>query len=76
MPTNVRPMLATLVHEPFDRRGWLFEIKWDGYRAIAEVDKGQVRLYSRNGLSFTSAIGRSPPPCKSWSTRPCSTARS
>jgi bifunctional non-homologous end joining protein LigD len=46
-------MLATLVHQPFDRRGWLFEIKWDGYRAIAEVDKGQVRLYSRNGLSFT-----------------------
>jgi hypothetical protein len=30
MPTNVRPMLATLVHQPFDRRGWLFEIKWDG----------------------------------------------
>ena len=53
MPTNVRPMLATLVREPFDRRGWLFEIKWDGYRAIAEVDKGQVRLYSRNALSFT-----------------------
>jgi hypothetical protein len=49
MPTNVRPMLATLVHQPFDRRGWLFEIKWDGYRVIAEVDKGQVRLYSRNG---------------------------
>src|SRR6516165_8686357 len=53
MPTNVRPMLATLVHQPFDRRGWLFEIKWDGYRAIAEVDRVQVRLYSRNGLSFT-----------------------
>jgi bifunctional non-homologous end joining protein LigD len=53
MPTNVRPMLATLVHQPFDRRGWLFEFKWDGYRTIAEVDKGQVRLNSRNGLSFT-----------------------
>jgi bifunctional non-homologous end joining protein LigD len=46
-------MLAMLVHQPFDRRGWLFEIKWDGYRAIAEVDKGNVRLYSPNGLSFT-----------------------
>jgi len=53
MPTNVRPMLATLVDRPFDRVGWIFEIKWDGYRVIAEVDKGQVRLYSRNGLSFT-----------------------
>ncbi len=52
MPTNVRPMLATLVDKPFDRAGWVFELKWDGYRAIAEVDKGRVRLYSRNGLSF------------------------
>jgi hypothetical protein len=57
MPINVRPMLAMLVHQPFDRRGWLFEIKWDGYRAIAEVDKGQVRLYLRNGLSFTVHFG-------------------
>jgi bifunctional non-homologous end joining protein LigD len=53
MPTNVRPMLATLVDKPFDRAGWLFEIKWDGYRVMAEVDKGHVQLYSRNGLSFT-----------------------
>jgi bifunctional non-homologous end joining protein LigD len=53
MPTNVRPMLATLVDSPFDRAGWIFELKWDGYRVIAEVDKGRVRLFSRNGLSFT-----------------------
>jgi bifunctional non-homologous end joining protein LigD len=46
-------MLATLVDRPFDRPGWLFEIKWDGYRVMAELDKGHVRLYSRNGLSFT-----------------------
>jgi bifunctional non-homologous end joining protein LigD len=52
MPSKLRPMLATLVDKPFDRAGWIFEIKWDGYRAIAEVDKGRVRLYSRNGLSF------------------------
>jgi bifunctional non-homologous end joining protein LigD len=38
MPTNGRPTLATLVHQPFDRHGWLFEIQWEGYRAIAEVD--------------------------------------
>jgi bifunctional non-homologous end joining protein LigD len=53
MPANVRPMLATLVDKPFDRAGWIFEIEWDGYRVIAEVDKGHVRLFSRNGLSFT-----------------------
>lgn len=48
----VKPMLATLVEKPFDRHGWVFEIKWDGYRAIAEVSGGHVRLYSRNLLSF------------------------
>ena len=45
-------MLATLTAEPFDDPTWLFEIKWDGYRAIAEVEAGAVRLYSRNLLSF------------------------
>src|SRR5262249_52063857 len=34
------------------RAGWLFELKWDGYRAISEVKKGRVRLYSRNQRSF------------------------
>src|SRR5262249_53902727 len=53
MTANVRPMLATLVDKPFDRPGWIFEIKWDGYRIMAQLDNGQVRLYSRNGLPFT-----------------------
>ncbi len=52
MPRAVRPMLATLVDRPFDREGWLFEPKWDGYRAIAEVRGGGVRLYSRNRKPF------------------------
>lgn len=53
MPRPVRPMLATETNVPFDRKGWLFEVKWDGYRAIAEIEQeGEVRLYSRNGLSF------------------------
>ena len=52
MPHNLRPMLATLVDEPFERKGWIFEIKWDGYRGIAEVGRGSLRLYSRNLLSF------------------------
>jgi bifunctional non-homologous end joining protein LigD len=49
---KVKPMLATLIDEPFNRENWLFEIKWDGYRAIAEIDDRGVALYSRNHKSF------------------------
>jgi len=52
MPHNLKPMLATLVKEPFDHPDWLFEVKWDGYRAVAEIRDGTVSLYSRNGTSF------------------------
>ena len=52
MLRKVSPMLATPVTRPFSRAGWLFEIKWDGYRAIAEIEGGQVQLYSRNQLSL------------------------
>jgi bifunctional non-homologous end joining protein LigD len=46
-------MLATLVDAPFDDDGWLFEIKWDGYRAICAIDeKGKLTLVSRNGLDM------------------------
>lgn len=56
-PKSVKPMLATLVDQPFDRPDWLFEIKWDGFRAIGEVENGAVRLYSRNMLSFADRFG-------------------
>ena len=47
------PMLATLVDEAFDDPDWLFEIKWDGYRAICVVrEDGKMTLTSRNGLDF------------------------
>jgi bifunctional non-homologous end joining protein LigD len=48
IPRNVKPMLATLVDEPFDDDRWLFELKWDGYRGIAVVEKDTVTLTSRN----------------------------
>jgi len=53
MPQKVKPMLATLVNEPFDDPDWIYEVKWDGYRSIAYVKKGVVELYSRNNKSFT-----------------------
>ncbi|MFL5730890.1 MAG: DNA ligase D [Cytophagaceae bacterium] len=52
MPHDLKPMLATLVDEPFDSKEWIYEIKWDGYRAIAECNYNKVLLYSRNNLSF------------------------
>jgi DNA ligase D-like protein (predicted ligase) len=52
----ISPMSATLSDEPaFDNPKWLFEIKWDGYRAVAELKGKDTRLYSRNGLSFAKA---------------------
>jgi bifunctional non-homologous end joining protein LigD len=45
-------MLAKETDEAFDDKDWLYEIKWDGYRAIAEISKDNIELYSRNGNSF------------------------
>ena len=52
IPKNIEPMLATLVNDPVDEKGWLYEIKWDGYRAVAYMNKGAVDLRSRNNKSF------------------------
>ena len=54
MPTAIHPMLATSVDDPFDDPEWLFEIKWDGYRAIAFIAGGKVRLVSRNQNDLTA----------------------
>ncbi len=53
MPADVHPMLATSVEKPFDDSEWLFEIKWDGYRAVSFVQNGKVRLVSRNQNDLT-----------------------
>ena len=53
LPHITTPMLATLVDAPFDDPNWFFEVKWDGYRAIASIDaSGSVTLTSRNGLDL------------------------
>jgi bifunctional non-homologous end joining protein LigD len=48
MQFELRPMLATLTDKPFDNPDWVFETKWDGFRAIAVATPGQATLYSRN----------------------------
>lgn len=52
LPATIAPMLATLVDKPTDASGWLYEVKWDGYRAIALLQKGNVQLISRNNKPF------------------------
>jgi len=54
MPAFIQPMLATLVDEPFQSSDWLYEVKWDGYRALALLEGSQVRLLSRNRNDLTS----------------------
>ncbi len=48
IPQDLKPMLATLVDKPFDEPGWLYEVKWDGYRALVYLNNGEVEMRSRN----------------------------
>jgi bifunctional non-homologous end joining protein LigD len=54
MPTAITPMLASLCDKPFDDPNWLFEIKWDGYRAVTFIEDDDVRLVSRNHNDLTA----------------------
>ncbi|SHF56064.1 bifunctional non-homologous end joining protein LigD [Kaistia soli DSM 19436] len=57
MPDFVPPELATLVAAPPEGARWLHEIKFDGYRLIARIADGEVRLLTRTGLDWTSKFG-------------------
>jgi bifunctional non-homologous end joining protein LigD len=48
IPFRAQPMLATLVRKPFDRAGWVYEEKYDGYRILAYKEGSKVTLLSRN----------------------------
>ncbi|MGD0872262.1 MAG: DNA ligase D [Bryobacteraceae bacterium] len=50
MPAAIEPMLATLAGQPPRGAEWLFEVKWDGVRAIAFIEREEVRITSRSGL--------------------------
>jgi bifunctional non-homologous end joining protein LigD len=55
LPTGgVEPELATLVDRPPRGEGWIYEIKYDGYRALLEIDGGDVHLYTRRGNDWTA----------------------
>ncbi|HEX3748743.1 MAG TPA: DNA ligase D [Bryobacteraceae bacterium] len=50
MPAAIDPMLATLTEKAPRGEDWLFEIKWDGIRAIVSLEREEVRISSRNGI--------------------------
>ncbi|MGE0404716.1 MAG: non-homologous end-joining DNA ligase [Candidatus Korobacteraceae bacterium] len=54
MPQVIRPMLATLVEDVFSHPDWLYEVKWDGYRAVTFIRDGKLRLVSRNQNDLTA----------------------
>lgn len=59
LPDAFAPELATLVAMPPVSLGdWIFEVKFDGYRMLARVDAGDVRIFSRNGLDWTAKLKR------------------
>lgn len=53
MPSQIKPMLATLVDEPFSDSNWIFETKWDGYRSVCFIKNGAARFVSRNQIEMT-----------------------
>jgi bifunctional non-homologous end joining protein LigD len=54
LPTFVEPMLAATVDNPPAGAGWVHEIKFDGYRLMARIDRGRVKLLTRKGLDWTT----------------------
>ena len=56
---NFRPVRLSRRAEPFDSEDFIFEIKHDGFRALAFIENGQCRLVSRNGNTFTRFTGLS-----------------
>ena len=66
LPVDIKPMLATLVDQPFEEKGWLYEIKWDGYRAISYLYNGMVEIKSRNNLSFNDKYRSVAAALKQW----------
>lgn len=56
LPAHFKPQLATLVESPPRGEGWVYEVKFDGYRLLARVEGGDVQLFTRNGNNWTSKL--------------------
>jgi bifunctional non-homologous end joining protein LigD len=59
LPDTLAPQLATLVtRPPADREGWVYEIKYDGYRLLARIEGRSVKLFTRNGNDWTAKLAK------------------
>jgi bifunctional non-homologous end joining protein LigD len=58
LPKELAPQLATLADKPPTGDGWVHEIKYDGYRALARVEHGRAHVYSRSGKDWTAKMAR------------------
>ncbi|MEO8249242.1 MAG: DNA ligase D [Burkholderiales bacterium] len=59
LPASLKPQLATLAFEPPKAKAdWFYEIKFDGYRLLARIERGQARLFTRNGHDWTERMPR------------------
>lgn len=65
-PASLSPMLATLVDKPFDQPGWLYEVKWDGYRAVGFRNGKITNIKSRNDKSFNEKFYPVTQALKNW----------
>lgn len=68
-PTKLTPMLTTLVDQPFDREGWIYEVKWDGYRTVAFINGEETELKSRNDKTFNEKFYPVYEAVKAWGIR-------
>jgi bifunctional non-homologous end joining protein LigD len=57
-PIFIKPELPILVPEPPTGEGWIREIKYDGYRILVVIDRGQVHAFTRSGNDWTRAYRR------------------
>jgi bifunctional non-homologous end joining protein LigD len=69
MPMAIKPMLATLTDKPFDNNDWIYEIKWDGYRAISYLSNGKANLLSRKLISFNTKFSVILDALKAWKVK-------
>ena len=71
LPAAIKPMLARLTRRPFDSPDHIFELKWDGIRALAFVEGGRLRLQDRNLRDITSRFPELAQPCEFMETDGC-----